>query len=75
MKQNTLLFQFLSKSKLDILSILPIDSYHNRSNVSCDGKCFIAELQIKPKEKSNQTKNLERLYNCLVYFFLPFLQR
>ena len=30
----------------------------------------IAELQIKPKEKSNQTKNLERLYNCLVSFFL-----
>ena len=26
----------------------------------------IAELQIKPKAKSNQTKNLERLYNCLV---------
>ena len=30
----------------------------------------IAELQIKPKSKSNQTKNLERLYNCLVSFFL-----
>ena len=29
-------------------------------------KRFIAELQIKPKSKSNQTKNLERLYNCLV---------
>ena len=27
---------------------------------------YIAELQIKPKSKSNQTKNLERLYNCLV---------
>ena len=25
-----------------------------------------AELQIKPKSKSNQSKNLERLYNCLV---------
>ena len=30
----------------------------------------IAELQIKPKQKSGQTKNLERLYNCLVSFFL-----
>ena len=30
----------------------------------------IAELQIKPKSKSNQTKNLERLYNCLVSSFL-----
>ena len=30
----------------------------------------IAELQIKPKSKSNQTKNLERLYNCLVSCFL-----
>ena len=26
----------------------------------------IAELQIKPKSKSNQTKNLERLYNWVV---------
>ena len=32
----------------------------------------IAELQIKPKSKSNQTKNLEMLYNCLVSFFLSF---
>ena len=31
-----------------------------------EGSGYIAELQIKPKEKSNQTKNLERLYNCLV---------
>ena len=30
--------------------------------------CDIAKLQIKPKSKSNQTKNLERLYNCLVSF-------
>ena len=27
---------------------------------------LIAELQIKPKSKSNQTKNLERLYNWVV---------
>ena len=26
----------------------------------------IAELQIKPKSKSNQTKNLERQYNWVV---------
>ena len=26
----------------------------------------IAELQIKPKKKSDQTKHLERLYKCLV---------
>ena len=32
----------------------------------------IAELQIKPKSKSNQTENLERLYNCLVSLFLSF---
>ena len=30
----------------------------------------IAELQIKPKQKSGQTKNLERLYNCLVSLLL-----
>jgi len=34
---------------------------------------IFAELQIKPKKKSDQTKNLERLYNCLVSFFLSFL--
>jgi hypothetical protein len=27
---------------------------------------IFAELQIKPKKKSDQTENLERLYNCLV---------
>ena len=31
---------------------------------------IIAELQIKPKSKSNQTTNLERLYNCLASCFL-----
>ena len=31
-----------------------------------DLRPYIANLQIKPKSKSNQTKNLERLYNWVV---------
>ena len=33
----------------------------------------IAELQIKPKTKSDQTKNLETLYNCLVSWLVGWL--
>ena len=40
------------------------------SEVSLELQCFtaqlIAKLQIKPKSKSNQTKNLERLYIWVV---------
>ena len=39
-------------------------------DVTLEVEQYIAELQIKPKTKSNQTKNLERLYNCLVSFLL-----
>ena len=35
-------------------------------NVSNVVSGYIAKLQIKPKSKSNQTKNLERLYNWVV---------
>ena len=44
--------------------------YGYSSEVKRSGR--IAELQIKPKLKSDQTQNLERLYNCLVSFFLSF---